>query len=106
MAKNLKKSFSSKKIEVFEADSLKGFKQIPEGTILVCNPPYGERLEKATFNLGELVEAFSHYQPKVLALLFPEKAGEFKVPSSYKLYKQVKINNGGIRCLYTVLTRS
>lgn len=106
MAKTLKKSFSSKKIEVFEVDSLKGFKQIPEGTILVCNPPYGERLEKATFNLGGLVEAFSHYQPKVLALLFPEKAGEFKVPSSYKLYKQVKINNGGIRCLYTVLTRS
>lgn len=106
LTKTLKKSFVSKELQVFEGNSLKPFEGIPKGTVLVCNPPYGERLEKALFKLGDLVEAFSLYQPKVLAVLFPEKGGDFKVPQGYKHYKQVKINNGGIRCVYTILTRS
>lgn len=106
LSKILKKAFNSKKLQIAEANSLQTFKEVPAGTVLVCNPPYGERLEKAAFKLGALVEAFCHYQPKILAILFPEKGGEFKVPTGYKLYKQVKVNNGGIRCLYTILTRS
>lgn len=101
-----KKSFQKKDLTVFMGDSLQKMTGIPNDTILVCNPPYGERLEKATGGLTELVSNLTAYQPKVLAVLFPEKGGGLKTPPGYRLAKQVKINNGGIRCLYTILTQS
>lgn len=74
---------------------------------MVVNPPYGERL--ATAGEGGPVKLAQglcrHYSPERLGILYPEKERVMKAPPGYKVLKEVKINNGGIRCLFTLLTR-
>lgn len=74
---------------------------------LVVNPPYGERLPVADQRgLKTLVkELCLRHRPQKLGVLYPEKERLSVVPAGYKLFKEVRVNNGGLRCLFTILTR-
>ena len=73
---------------------------------MVVNPPYGERLPVA--GKGGLkalaAELCRLYKPQKLGILYPEKDKVDPAPNGYKIEKELKINNGGIRCLFTILT--
>lgn len=74
---------------------------------LILNPPYGERLPKAIQGglQGLAKELCRLYKPVKLGVLYPDKERVQKAPEGYKVAKELKINNGGLRCLFTVLTR-
>lgn len=79
-----------------------------EGLVwVIVNPPYGERLpDQIEGGLRGLAGALCrHYQPLKLGILYPEKERVQKAPEGYKVAQELKVNNGGIRCLFTVLTR-
>lgn len=73
---------------------------------MIVNPPYGERLSgEGLGGLKGLAEAFcTNFKPQALGILFPEKERLQKAPIGYKVEKELKINNGGLRCLFTILT--
>lgn len=74
---------------------------------VVVNPPYGERLAVAgSGGLKGLVTALcERHKPLRFGVLYPEKERVTTAPAGYKVLKEVKINNGGLRCLFTILTR-
>nr|BFD59967.1 class I SAM-dependent RNA methyltransferase [Bdellovibrio sp. CKG001] len=74
---------------------------------LVVNPPYGERLPVADHGgLKTLVkELCLRHKPQKIGVLYPEKERLSAVPAGYKLIKEIRVNNGGLRCLFTILTR-
>ncbi|UXR63228.1 RNA methyltransferase [Bdellovibrio bacteriovorus] len=74
---------------------------------LVVNPPYGERLPVAgQGGLKMLIkELCLRHKPQKMGVLYPEKERLSEVPAGYKLFKEIRINNGGLRCLFTILTR-
>lgn len=74
---------------------------------MILNPPYGERLPIAiTGGLPQLAATLcSRYKPERLGILYPEKDKVSPVPAGYRVLKENRINNGGLRCLFTVLTR-
>ncbi|WP_413574911.1 RNA methyltransferase [Bdellovibrio sp. HCB290] len=80
--------------------------EIPAHLWMVVNPPYGERLPVA--GKGGLKTLASElcrlYKPLKLGILYPEKDKVQPAPNGYKIEKELKINNGGIRCLFTILT--
>lgn len=73
---------------------------------MMVNPPYGERLSEATRGgLNALADSLcSSFKPNKLGILYPEKERLGRLPDGYTVEKEIKINNGGIRCLYTLLT--
>lgn len=93
--------------EFLHQDALKPT-QIPEGALwMILNPPYGERLPLAEKGgLKALVsELLKTYKPLQIGVLYPDKERLGTAPAGYKVFKEVKINNGGLRCLFTILTR-
>ncbi|UOF01716.1 RNA methyltransferase [Bdellovibrio reynosensis] len=102
-----KKAFSKADLDVSQGDSLMGPSLAAENLWMIVNPPYGERLPTAS---GEGLKGLAHelcsrYTPRRIGLLYPDKEKVQPVPQGYRRLKEIKINNGGIRCLYTVLTR-
>ncbi|KYG63576.1 hypothetical protein AZI87_14320 [Bdellovibrio bacteriovorus] len=92
----------------FEAqDALDGTYKSEGPLWLISNPPYGERLPTAIKGgLKGLVEVLcDQYSPDRLGILYPDKERVQNPPGGYKVLKELKINNGGLRCLFTVLTR-
>ncbi|WP_413584562.1 THUMP domain-containing class I SAM-dependent RNA methyltransferase [Bdellovibrio sp. HCB274] len=79
---------------------------LPESLWMVVNPPYGERLPvSGKGGLKTLAaELCRLYKPLKLGILYPEKDKVQPAPNGYKIEKELKINNGGIRCLFTILT--
>lgn len=102
-----KKSFQKGALDLGVGDSLQTDLTVDGPLWMVVNPPYGERLPTALKGgLKTLAaELCQRYQPQRLGLLFPDKERVQPVPEGYRRLKELKINNGGIRCLYTVLTR-
>lgn len=89
-------------LEASSAAPLKGLQPL----WLISNPPYGERLAEAggADGLFGLVESFcALYKPARMGLLFPEREPLLVFPEGYKKMKELKVNNGGLRCLFTVL---
>lgn len=80
--------------------------EVPSPLWIVSNPPYGERLAEAggLDGLFGIVESFCVlYKPARLGLLFPEREPLLVFPEGYHKVKELKVNNGGLRCLFTVL---
>lgn len=103
-----KDQFVALDLKVSHQNSLEvGGVTVPEDVWMVLNPPYGERLSGET--AGGLQRMASQlttlYRPKKIGILFPEKEKLQKAPDQYEIEKVVKVNNGGLRCLYTLLTR-
>ncbi|MDG0816183.1 RNA methyltransferase [Bdellovibrio svalbardensis] len=94
-------------LQVYHQDSLKGSKLSGEPLWMIVNPPYGERLSGAGLGgLKGLAEGFCGlYQPQKIGILFPEREKLSAAPKGYLIEKELKINNGGLRCLFTLLTR-
>ncbi|KHD88215.1 MAG: hypothetical protein OM95_10355 [Bdellovibrio sp. ArHS] len=103
-----KGQFKAVPAEFRAQDALEGSYAGAEGPLwLVSNPPYGERLPTAIKGgLKGLCEVLCRqYSPQRLGILYPEKERVQSPPAGYKVSKELKINNGGLRCLFTILTR-
>ncbi len=99
--------FQSAALELATQDGLAAEVAGAENLWLVVNPPYGERLsEGVSGGLKGLVQGLlNNYKPQKLGVIYPDKERLQKAPDGYKIAKELKINNGGIRCLFTLLTR-
>lgn len=88
-------------------DALQGDSCAESPLWMVVNPPYGERLPEALKGgLTGLTKVLcGRYKPNKVGILYPEKERLSPVPEGYQLLKELKINNGGLRCLFTILTR-
>lgn len=73
---------------------------------IICNPPYGERL-----NAGEIDKEFfekilfilkNKYAPQIIGLLFPEHFGIPKSPEGYQFLKFIKLSNGGLKVQFLI----
>ncbi|QDK45946.1 RNA methyltransferase [Bdellovibrio sp. ZAP7] len=97
--------FKSQEHKFWVQDALQGV-DLPGPLWMVVNPPYGERLPVA--GKGGLktlaAELCRLYKPQKLGILYPEKDRVQPAPNGYQIEKELKINNGGIRCLFTILT--
>ncbi|WP_374073746.1 class I SAM-dependent RNA methyltransferase [Bdellovibrio bacteriovorus] len=104
-----KKNFKKAEAEFLLRDALEQEAQSSfAGRVwMIVNPPYGERLPEALKGgLKSLAEALCRrYKPQKLGILYPEKERVQPVPEGYRVLKEHKINNGGLRCLFTILTR-
>lgn len=70
-------------------------------------PPLWERLsEQHSGGLKNLVSGLiSRFQPQKIGILYPEKERLISPSSQYQLEKELKVNNGGLRCYFAILTR-
>ncbi|WP_413293487.1 RNA methyltransferase [Bdellovibrio sp. HCB185ZH] len=97
--------FKSQEHKFWVQDALQGV-DLPGALWMVVNPPYGERLPVA--GKGGLktlaAELCRLYKPQKLGILYPDKDRVQPAPNGYQIEKELKINNGGIRCLFTILT--
>lgn len=102
-----KKSFKKATLELHQQDSLVQKCPAEEPLWMILNPPYGERLEGEHHEgpQGLARDLCRLYQPERLGILYPEKERVLRAPGGYKVVQEIKINNGGIRCLFTILTR-
>lgn len=101
-----KKKFQAADVSFMQKDALKA-EPLPGPLWMILNPPYGERLPVAG---GQGLKALaaelcSRYAPERLGLLYPATEQVSVVPKGYKLHSEHKVNNGGIRCLYTILVK-
>lgn len=100
-----KKQFEPAELTLECRNSLSASNALEQPLWMIVNPPYGERLpvvEKG--GLNTLTSALCRlYKPHKLGVLYPEKEKMTGWPSGYELVHQVKVNNGGIRCLFTIL---
>lgn len=87
-------------------DALKNPESFSGPLWMILNPPYGERLPTALTEgfKGLAQELCSLYKPQRIGFLYPEREPLAVIPAGYKKTKEIKINNGGLRCLFTVLT--
>ncbi|NUN05242.1 MAG: RNA methyltransferase [Bdellovibrio sp.] len=104
-----KKPFQAAANEFNHVDAIEEA-QAPEGSDplwMILNPPYGERLPVAiNGGLPQLASVLcSRYKPQRIGILYPEKEKISPAPKGYRVLKENRINNGGLRCLFTVLTR-
>ncbi|QDK38247.1 class I SAM-dependent RNA methyltransferase [Bdellovibrio sp. NC01] len=101
-----KADFKSTPLEVLHKNSMDTTWTGARPLWMVVNPPYGERLSSEGLGgLKGLAEAFcTNFKPQALGILFPDKERLQKAPIGYKVEKELKINNGGLRCLFTILT--
>lgn len=102
-----KAAFQKAETEFLNLDGLKGEYKPKNPFWMILNPPYGERLPASLKGgLKSLTEILcQNYAPSKLGILYPDSDRISAAPEGYTIHKQLKINNGGIRCLFTVLTR-
>jgi len=93
-------------IEFSKEDLFLGETSSTQTNAIICNPPYGERL-----NPGEIDKEFfeqmlqainSKYNPLAIGLLFPVDFGTPKSPSSYTLKKTFNLSNGGLKVQFLI----
>ncbi|MGZ3771571.1 MAG: THUMP domain-containing class I SAM-dependent RNA methyltransferase, partial [Bdellovibrio sp.] len=98
-------SFKKADLELLIQDCLTGTYNAEGPLWMILNPPYGERLpDQLKGGLNGLAATLCHqYKPLKLGILYPEKEKIHTAPAGYKVVKEIKINNGGIRCLFTIL---
>ncbi|MGZ3773103.1 MAG: THUMP domain-containing class I SAM-dependent RNA methyltransferase [Pseudobdellovibrionaceae bacterium] len=97
--------FKKSNFEVFQKDALKEEYSSNGSLWIILNPPYGERLpSNIKDGLNGLAKILcQQYKPQKIGILYPEKEKIRSVPEGYQIQKELKVNNGGIRCLFTVL---
>lgn len=102
-----KDSFQKASREFLSQDALQSRLQNEGPLWMILNPPYGERLPAEIKGGLKTLAAIlcERYQPQRLGILYPEKERVQPVPTGYQISKELKINNGGLRCLFTLLTR-
>lgn len=104
-----KKSFSEIPVEFRHEDAIEEASVGEEDHPLwmVLNPPYGERLPFAVEGgLPGLAQILcKRYKPQRIGILYPDRERVQPVPAGYSILKELAVNNGGLRCLFTVLTR-
>lgn len=81
-------------------DSLLGNFTIKSPSLIICNPPYGERIQIQGKRGHFLKEALAHlftFKPQRLGWLVPTDMEEiFHAPTSYKLLGKRRFRNGGL----------
>ncbi|WP_253715982.1 THUMP domain-containing class I SAM-dependent RNA methyltransferase [Bdellovibrio bacteriovorus] len=106
IAKHTRESLVKADFAVKTQDALKNTEAFSGPLWMILNPPYGERLPQALTEgfKGLAKELCSLYKPQQIGFLYPEREPLSVIPAGYKKSKEIKINNGGLRCLFTVLT--
>lgn len=104
-----KKAFKKSELHLSVHDLWTGYtSEFPEGSILVSNPPYGERLrDGASGSLEAYFTALSAFKPHRMALLYPESntpKSFAKIPG-YRIFDQKPVLNGGLKTVLTVMEK-
>jgi putative N6-adenine-specific DNA methylase len=73
----------------------------PDNSVIICNPPYGERIkteeDPIQFLNKALIKMTEAYNPLLLGILFlREKCLKIKAPKNYKIVNSIDFQNGGI----------
>ena len=102
-----RKTFQKATYELLHKDAFAPGFASDEKLWMIVNPPYGERLPQEILGgVAGLAQALCRlYRPQRVGILYPAKSKVQKAPEGYNVLQELKINNGGIRCLFTVLTR-
>jgi len=100
-----RKQYEAADLKLECRNSLDSSEPIEQPLWMILNPPYGERLPVVgKGGLNALASELCRlYKPQKLGILYPEKEKMTGLPGGYELIHQVKVNNGGIRCLFTIL---
>jgi putative N6-adenine-specific DNA methylase len=91
-------------------DSLKAPLLPDEDKVMICNPPYGERIKIEGKRGSFLKEAWAKFltidKPKRFAFVLPSDMDDlFKAPPQYKLLKQKHLKNGGLAVTFWIWER-
>lgn len=90
-------------------DSLNNDYQIDKETIIICNPPYGERIKVEGKRGSFLKNAFGHFiglSPLRLGWLVPSDMEDvFKTPQNYRLLTRRRFRNGGLMVSFLIWER-
>lgn len=90
-------------------DSLKDSYQLAQPLVIICNPPYGERIQVAGKRgqfLREAFNTFISHNPLKLGWLIPTDMEDiFKSNSTHKIVKTRRFRNGGIMVSFIVWER-
>lgn len=92
--------------DVFEIDPEK--LNIKGETLVVCNPPYGERLEikKENYFSDLLRVVGERLMPFRIGIIIPQnKIGEIKLPVNYRNINQMPFLNAGLPVVFLVLQK-
>ncbi|MFA7613414.1 MAG: hypothetical protein WCY48_04195 [Candidatus Caldatribacteriota bacterium] len=97
------------KAYITHKDSLSSNYQIDKNTIIICNPPYGERI-KVEGRRGQFLRtAFHHFislGPLRLGWLVPTDMEDvFKAPEYFKLLSKRRFRNGGLMVSFMIWER-
>lgn len=81
--------------------------EIPPHSVVVCNPPYNERLKIKGSPEGfysEMIEKIISTKPEVLGIIIPHKYSSFVIDkkSPYKVYQEIRFSNGGIPVVFKI----
>lgn len=94
---------------ITQHDSLLSDYQIDSDTIIICNPPYGERLKVEGKRGQFLKNAFEHFtklSPYRLGWLIPSDMEDvFKSPQNYRLLSKRRFRNGGLMVSFMIWER-
>lgn len=79
-------------------------------SIIICNPPYGERIktnkDPIQFLNEALLKMVENYNPLMIGILFPqEKCSKIQFPSNYKINETLKLKNGGLEVAFLILIK-
>lgn len=94
-------------IKFFAQDSLKEPLHLPKNTIMICNPPYGERIKIEGKRGSFLKEAWKKYltidKPWRFAWVLPSDMDDlFSKPVGYRLKSKRHLKNGGINVTFWI----
>lgn len=94
---------------IIHKDSLSSDYQIGKNTIIICNPPYGERIKVEGKRGHFLQNAFNHFIslcPLRMGWLIPSDMEDlFKTPKNYKVLNKRRFRNGGLMVSYLIWER-
>ncbi len=106
LQKTQAQNFAPARAQFAQGDSLQKQESVVSPSWLILNPPYGERLGANEKGIGDLLEKLCiNYKPLILGVLWPENQANLKIPAGWSLQKRIKVNNGGIHCVFSILTQ-
>lgn len=106
----IKKVRDASGLDLNVLDSAKDKLPMHQDFIMICNPPYGERIKienkRGSFLKGAWEKFMTVDRPFRFAWVLPSDMDDlFSVPKNYKLLTKLPLRNGGMRVTYWVWER-
>lgn len=98
------------KLNIQVLDSIKEELPVNEDFIMICNPPYGERIKienkRGTFLKSAWIKFMTVDRPFRFGWVLPSDMDDlFSTPIGYKLLRKLPLRNGGMRVTFWVWER-